>query len=67
LVVAEAAKSKILRYAQHVARMRETRNVSTILVRNLLIKVCIEDREIDGWITLRRISLTEVLAQELVR
>ena len=31
--------------------MRETRNVSTILVGNLLIKVYVEDREIDGWKT----------------
>jgi hypothetical protein len=47
--------------------MRETRNVYTILVGNLLIKVYVENREIDGWITLGCISLTEVLAQDLVR
>jgi len=47
--------------------MRQTRNVYTILVGNLLIKVYVEDREIDEWVTLRRISLTEVLAQDLVR
>jgi hypothetical protein len=47
--------------------MRETRNVYTILVGNLLIKVYVKDREIDGWITLRRISLTNVLAPDLVR
>jgi hypothetical protein len=47
--------------------MRETRNVYTILVGNLLIKVYVEDREMDGWITLRRILLPEVLAQDLVR
>jgi hypothetical protein len=47
--------------------MRETRNVYTILVGNLLIKVYVEDQEIDEWIALRRVSLTEVLAQDLVR
>jgi hypothetical protein len=65
--IAETANSKILRYVQHVSRMWDTINVYTILVGNLLIKVYVEDREMDGWIILRRILLPEVLAQDLVR